>query len=108
MLVIYSESIRKVSPCRKRLRKLELQVASYTLRLSENILESHDIEIAKMYHWIDSLTVIQGLHSVHKKQQVFAANRRSEFLDSLTVDEWRYVKGTLKPAEIETQGTAVS
>ena len=89
-------------------QNLELQAALYAARLRQLILEGHQIEKRKVYHWTDSLTVQQWLRSAHKKQQGFVANRIGEIMDSSTVDEWRHVKGTLNPADIGTRKMAVS
>ena len=88
--------------------KLELQAALYTVRLRQLILDGHDIDFGKGYHWTDSLTVLQWLLSAHKKQHVFVANRIGEILDRSTVDEWSHVMGTLNLADIVTRRMAVS
>ena len=88
--------------------KLELQAALYSVRLRQLITEEHDIQIQTVAHWTESMTVLQRLHSAHKRQQVFVANRVGEILDQSTVDEWRHVKWTMNPADIGTRGVNVS
>ena len=88
--------------------KLELQAALYSVRLRQMITEDHDIQIHTVTHWTDLLTVLQWLHSAHKKQQVLGASRVGEILDQSTVDTWRHVKGTINPADIGTRRVTVS
>ena len=88
--------------------KLELQAALYALRLRQRILEGHEIDTGKVYHWTYFLTVLQWLRSAHEKQHVFVAYRIGEILDKPIVDEWRHVRGRLNPADIGTRGMAVS
>ena len=54
------------------------------------------------------MTVLQWLHSAHKRHQVFVANRAGEILDQSTVNEWQHVKGPMNPADIGTRGATVS
>ena len=99
----------RIAPMKQQtIPKLELQAALYSVRLRELITENHDIQIQTVTHWTDSMTVLQWLHSAHKKQQVFVANRVGEILDQSTVDEWQHVKGTMNPADIGTRGVTVS
>ena len=90
----------RIAPMKqKNIRKLELQAALYAMSLKHFILEGYDIEIGKVYHWTDSLAVLQWLRSADKKQKVFVANKLGEILNNLTVDEWRHLKSALNPAE---------
>ena len=99
----------RVAPMKQQtIPKLELQAALYSVRLRQLITEDHDIQIHTVTHWTDSVTFLQWLHSAHKKQQVFMANRFGEILDQSTVDEWRHVKATMSPADIGTRGVTVS
>ena len=64
--------------------KLKLQSAVYGVRLRRQILREHDVKIDKIYHWTGSNTVLQWLLSIHKKQQVFVANRAAKILSEAT------------------------
>ena len=43
------------------------------------------------------------MHSSHRKQQVFVANRVADILDKTNVTQWRHVSGTNKPADFGTR-----
>ena len=101
----------RVAPMKQQtIPKLKLQAALYSVRLRQLITEDHDILIHTVTHWTDSMTVLQWLHSAHKKQQqlVLVANRIREVLDRSTVGEWRHVKGTMIPADMGTRWVTVS
>ena len=87
--------------------KLELQALVYGVRLRKQILNEHDAKIDKIYHWTDSLIVLQWLQAAHKKQQVFVANRAAEILENSSMDQWRHVKGVENPADIGTRGMSI-
>ena len=57
--------------------RLELQAALYSVRLRKLIVQEHDLLIDNVTHWTDSITVLQWLHYVVKKQNVFVANQSS-------------------------------
>ena len=87
--------------------RLELQAALYAVRLRQLITSEHDLGFTKFYHWTDSVTVLHWLHSANKKQNVFVGNRVAEILEGSTIDEWKFVNGTLNPADIGTRGMTV-
>ena len=62
--------------------KLELQAALYAVRHRQLITQGRETASANIYHWIDSLTILQKIHSARKMQQVFVANQIGEILDS--------------------------
>ena len=86
--------------------KVELQSAVCRVRLKKQTLRKHDVKIDKTYYWTDSTTALQWLHSAHKKQQVFVANRAAETMENSSMDQWRHVKGIEKPEDIGTRGTS--
>ena len=87
--------------------KLELPAAVYGIRLRKQILNEHDVRIEKIYHWVDSSSVLQWLQAAHKKQQVFVANRAAEILENSSMDQWRHFKGVENPADIGTRGMSI-
>ena len=57
--------------------------------------------------WSDSTTVLQWIHSSHRKQQVFVANRVPEILDTTDISQWKHVSGINNPADIGTRAINV-
>ena len=51
----------------------------------------------------DSNTVMQRIHSSHRKQQVFVAYRVAEILDTTDVSQWKHVSGINNPADTGTR-----
>ena len=80
--------------------RLELQAAVTAVRLKEQIVKEHEMKINSSSFWSDSTTVLQWIHSSHRKQQVFVANRVAEKLDTTDVSQWKHVSGINNPADI--------
>ena len=81
---------------------LELQAAVVAVRLKEQIVKEHEAKIHSCNFWTDSITVLQWIHSSHRQQQVFVANRVAEILDTTNVSQWNHVNGINNPADIGT------
>ena len=88
--------------------KLELQAVLYSVRLRQLIVEEHDIRIASVTHWTDSMTVLQWLHAAHKKQQVFVANRVGEIMDQSTVETREKYRKSSRYWNKRSHGVAVT
>ena len=94
----------RVAPMRHlSIPRLELQAAVMAVRLKEQIVKEHEMKIQCCSFWSDSTTVLQWIHSSHRKQQVFVANRVAEILDTTDVSQWRHVSGINNPADIGTR-----
>ena len=87
--------------------RLELQAAVMAVRLKEQIVKEHEMKIHSYSFWSDSTTVLQWIHSSHRKQQVFVANRVAEILDTTVVSQWKHVSGINNPADIGTRAIKV-
>ena len=73
------------------------------VRMKEQIVKEHEMKINDCSFWSDSTTVLQWIHSSHRKQQVFVANRVAEILDTTDVSRWKHVSGINNPADIGTR-----
>ena len=94
----------RVAPMRHlSIPRLELQAAVMAVRLKEQIVKEHEMKIQCCSFWSDSTTVLQWIHSSHRKQQVFVANRVAEILDTTDVSQWKHVSGINNPADIGTR-----
>ena len=98
----------RVAPMRHlSIPRLELQAAVMAVRLKEQIVKEHQSKIQSCNFWTDSTTVLQWIHSCHRKQQVFVANRVAEILDTTNVSQWNHVSGIKNPADIGTRAINV-
>ena len=98
----------RVAPMRHlSIPSLELQAAVMAVKLKEQIVKEHESKIHSSNFWTDSTTVLQWIHSSHRKQQVFVANRVAEILDITNVSQWNHVSGINNPADIETRAINV-
>ena len=84
--------------------KLELQAALLASRLKRFVEDSLTILINKVNLWTDSITVCQWIRSSASKHPIFVANRLSEILELASVDQWKFVSGSLNPADCSTRG----
>ena len=87
--------------------RLELQAAKMAVRLKEQKVKEHESKIHSFDFWADSTTVLQWIHSSHRKQQLFVANRVAEILDTTNVSQWNHVSGINNPADIGTRANKV-
>ena len=98
----------RVAPMRHlSIPRLELQAAFMAVRLKEQIVKEHEMKIISCSFWSDSTTVLQWIHSSHRKQQVFVANRVAEILDTTYVSQWKHVSGINNPADIGTRAISI-
>ena len=94
----------RVAPMRNlSIPRLELQAAVMAVRSKEQIVKEHEMRISSCSFWSDSTTVLQWIHSSHRKQQVFVANRVAEILDTTDVSQGKHVSGINNPADIGTR-----
>ena len=94
----------RVAPMRHlSIPRLELQAAVMAVRLKEQIVKEHEMKISSCSFCSDSFTVLQWIHSSHRKQQVFVAHRVAEILDTTDVSQWKQLSGINNPADIGTR-----
>ena len=98
----------RVAPMRHlSIPRLEPQAAVMAVRLKEQIVNEHEMKIHSCNFWSDSTTVLQWIHSSHRNQQVFVANRVAEILDTTNVSQWNHVSGSNNQADIGTRAINV-
>ena len=108
MLTFKAQGIlSRLSICSRKIPRLELQAAVMAVRLKEHIVKEHESKIRSCNLWTESTTVLQWIHSSHRKQQMFVANRVAEILDSTDVSQWNPVSGINNPADIGTRAINV-
>ena len=77
--------------------RMELQAA---VTLKEQIVKEDESKIHSCNFGKDSTTVLQWIHSSHRKQQVFVANKEAKILDTTYVSQWNNVSCIINPADI--------
>ena len=98
----------RVAPMRHlSIPQLELQAAVMAAKLKEQVVKEHEMKINSCSFWSDLTTVLQWIHSSHRKQQVFLANRVPEILDTTDVSQWKHVSGINNPADIGTRAIRI-
>ena len=98
----------RVTPMRHlSIPQMEMQAAVLVVRLKEQIVKEHEMMIKSCSFWRDSTTVLQWIQCSHWKQQVFAANRVAEILDTTDVSQWKHVSGITNPADIGTRAIKI-
>ena len=94
----------RVAPMRHlSIPRLELHAAFMAVRLKEQIVKEHEMRINSCSFWSDSTTVLQWIHSFHRKQKLFVANRVAEILKTTDVPKWKHVSVINNPADIGTR-----
>ena len=97
-----------VAPMRHlSITRLELQAEVMAVRLKEQMVKKHEMKINSCSFSSGSITVLQWIHSSHRKQQVFVANRVAEMLDTTDVSQWKHVSVINNPADIGTRATNI-
>ena len=77
------------------------------VRLKKQVVKERESKIHSCNFWTVSTTVLQWIHSSHRKQHVFVANRTAENLDTTTVSQWNQVSGINNPVDIGKQAINV-
>ena len=77
------------------------------VRLKEQIVKEHETKIQSCNFWTDSTTVLEWIHSSHRKQQVFVDNTLAEILYTTNVSIWNHESGINNPADIGTRAINV-
>lgn len=84
--------------------RLELQAAVFAVRLRNQIVGYHSANIDFVHFWTDSHSVIRWVNSETKKYKQYVANRVGEILESSEATEWRWLPGSMNPADDATRG----
>jgi len=93
--------------------RLELNGAVLSKRLKEFLVMKMDTKFSKIYHLVDSSTVLGYLHKSDSKLKPFEGIRVSEVQTSGTfvdgrLQNWYWVEGGLNPADLCTKPRCVS
>ncbi|XP_057292547.1 uncharacterized protein LOC130621256 [Hydractinia symbiolongicarpus] len=87
--------------------KLELQAAVLATRMRESIVSSLPMDLSTKF-WTDSQIVLKYISNENQKFPVFVMNRINEIRTTTDVNSWRFVPGTLNPADNATRYVPLS
>ena len=69
-------------------------------------MQLHILKDDGVSYWLDSVIVLQWLHSADKKQ-TFSLLTAAEFWETSSIDEREHIKGDMIPSDIGTRGTTI-
>ncbi|XP_033104397.1 uncharacterized protein LOC117106988, partial [Anneissia japonica] len=79
--------------------RMELSAAVVPTRLDRMIKQELMMPIDSSTYWTDSTCVLRYLENKETRFQTFVANRISTILDQSEASQWRFVDGSLNPAD---------
>lgn len=83
--------------------RLELQAAVLGLRLAEMIRETTSTRPTKIIFWTDAQNTLWWINSNKRRYRIYVALRVAEILSLTNARDWRWVPGTMNPADIATK-----
>ena len=83
--------------------KLELQVAVIATRLSQTVVQEHDIEVKNITFWTDSRIVLHWLKNDARQLEAFVGNRVGEIQEATDYNQWRWCTTKLYIADDGTR-----
>ena len=79
--------------------KLELQAAVTASRLKVKMLEEIDLNIHRIYFWIDSKTVLKYIRNENKRFPVYIMHRVSEIRLNSDINDWHFISGSINVSD---------
>lgn len=83
--------------------RMELQAAVLGCRFANSISKELRLPMSRKFFWSDSQTVLNWLHSEHRRYKQFVACRIGELLESSALHEWRWVDSKNNIADLVTK-----
>ena len=86
--------------------KSEMCGAVFASRLCSFVLANSRIRFTKVYHFVDSMTVLGAINKESYGFGTFYANRIGEILEAISPKNWFCVPSDSSPADLITRGTS--
>lgn len=99
--------VAPLNPKSLTIPKLELQAAVLATRMRESKVSSLSMDLSTKF-WTDSQIVLKYILNENRKFPVFVMNRINEIRTTTDVNSWRFVPGTLNPADNATRYVPLS
>ena len=87
--------------------RLELSVATVSVRLDKMVKRELELAVDQSFFWTDSTSVLKYVTNSHTRFRTFVANRLPQIHDCSSPSQWRYVPLKLKPADDAWKGLKV-
>ena len=84
--------------------RLELVAAVMAVRINKRIEKAMDLSANSTHFWSDSMTVINYIRNTKTRFHVFVANRLKMIHDGSSISQWRYIPGSMNPADEASRG----
>ena len=85
--------------------RLELVAAVLSVKIVAKVLTELEFDCQPSVHyWTDSQVVLAYIANDAKQFHTFIANRVQYIRDHTEVDQWRFVKGSINPADLASRG----
>ncbi len=84
--------------------RLELLAADLAVKVREQVLRTLKVNVAQIYHWTDSTTVLCWLHNEKNRLQLFVFNKVKKIQAGSNLAEWGWVPTDANPADIPSRG----
>ena len=88
--------------------RLELTAATMAVRMDRMLQSELELSLMPSVYWTDSTSVLKYLRNETSRFHTFVANRVSSIRASSDITQWRYVSGTLNPADCASRGVSVT
>lgn len=95
----------RVAPLKKiTIPRMELTAATLAVKLNHLVQKELTIPISDTFYWTDSMAVLRYIQNQCSRFQTFVANRLSIIHEGSEVRQWRFVDGSLNPADLVSRG----
>ena len=88
--------------------RLELTASTVAVRMDRILQAELDLPLKPSVYWTDSTSVLKYLRNETSRYHTFVANRVTSIRAASNVAQWRYVNGSLNPADCASRGISAA